>query len=315
MENTQVETTMTQRILYILVPDTNISPFDVTLAADAGFTQILPFTGVKTEEVTALVQDSIFCRPPKRFNDTGIFLGGRDVHIATDMFQNAKNAMVGPFEVGVFVDPNGAYTTAASIVALVEQAVLKRTSGNLKGRNVSVFGTGPVGLATAVLTAQQGANTTMCQLTADDNEKKAMRFFQRYNVDVSWISAQVHHEKAEAVKEADVVICAAKAGIRILEKEELNHAENLLVVADTNAVPPTGVEFVDANDKFTPVEMSKSTFWGIGSLAIGNLKYKTQYGLFVKMQQSEKAALLDFKEAYEFAKSELHSSDAKQDAA
>jgi methylene-tetrahydromethanopterin dehydrogenase len=306
---------MTQRILYILVPDTNISPFDVTLAADAGFTQILPFTGVETEEVTGLVQDAIFCRPPGRFNDTGIFLGGRDVHVATDMFQNAKKAMVGPFQVGVFVDPNGAYTTAASIVALVEQAMFKRTGESLKGRSVSVFGSGPVGLSTAVLTAQQGANTTMCQLTADDDEKKAMRFFQRYNVDVSWISAQVHHEKAEAVKEADIVICAAKAGIRILEKEELNHAEKLLVVADTNAVPPTGVEFVDANDKFQPVEMANSTFWGIGSMAIGNLKYKTQYGMLVKMQKSEKVSMLDFKEAYEFAKSELHHSDVKKDAA
>jgi len=117
---------MTQRILYILVPDSNISPFDVTLAADAGFTQILPFTGIKAEDVVSMVQDAIFARPPKRFNDTGIFLGGRDVHVATDMFQNAKNAMVGPFEVGVFADPNGAYTTSASIVALVEQAIVKK---------------------------------------------------------------------------------------------------------------------------------------------------------------------------------------------
>lgn len=306
---------MTQKILYILVPDSNISPFDVTLAADAGFTQILPFTDVKTDEVTGLVQDSIFCRPPKRFNDTGIFLGGRDVHMATDMFLNAKKAMVGPFEVGVFVDPNGAYTTSASIVALVEQAMLKRTGESLKGHSVSVFGSGPVGLSTAVLAAQQGAKTTLCQLTADDDEKSAKRFFQRYNVDVSWVKAQVHHEKAEALKEAEIVVCAAKAGIRILEKEELDHAERLLVVADTNAVPPTGVEGIDANDRFKPIEMAKSTFWGIGSMAIGNLKYKTQYGMFVKMQQSEKAALLDFKEAYEFAVAELHHSDTKKDAA
>jgi methylene-tetrahydromethanopterin dehydrogenase len=306
---------MTQRILYILVPDTNISPFDVTLAADAGFTQILPFTGVKPDDVVPLVQDSIFCRPPKRFNDTGIFLGGRDVHMATDMFNNAKKAMVGPFEVGVFVDPNGAYTTSASIVALVEQAIQKRTGENLKGCSVSVFGTGPVGLSTAVLTAQQGARTTLCQLTADDDEQAAKRFCERYNVDVAWASAQTHHEKAEVLKESEIVICAAKAGIRILEKEELNYAEKLLVAADTNAVPPTGIEGIDAHDKYKSVEMAKSTFWGIGSMAIGNLKYKTQYGLFIKMQQSEKAALLDFKDAYEFAISELHSSDIKKDAA
>ncbi len=306
---------MTQKILYILVPDSNISPFDVTLAADAGFTQILPFTGVKTEDVTGLVQDAIFCRPPGRFNDTGIFLGGRDVHVATDMFQNAKKAMVGPFQVGVFVDPNGAYTTAASIVALVEQAMMNKTGKSLKGRSVSVFGSGPVGLSTAVLTAQQGAKTTICQLTADDDEKVAKRFCQRYNVEVDWVSAMTHPDKIEVVREAEIVICAAKAGIRIIEKEVLDHAENLIVAADTNAVPPTGVESIDANDKFEPVEMAKSTFWSIGSMSIGNLKYKTQYGMFVKMQQSKKVALLDFKEAYEFAVSELHHSDVKENAA
>ena len=306
---------MTQRMLYILVPDNNISPFDVTLAADAGFSHILPFTSVKPEDVVPLVQDSIFCRPPNRFNDTGIFLGGRDVHLATDMFQNAKKAMVGPFQVGVFVDPNGAYTTSASIVALVEQAVMKKTGSTLKGKTVSVFGSGPVGLSAAVLTAQQGANTSICQLTADDDKNVAMRFFERYNVNVDWVSAQTHQEKAEVLKETEVVICAAKAGIRILEKEELDYAEKLIVAADTNAVPPSGIEDVEANNKFQPVEMAKSTFWGIGSLAIGNLKYKTQYGLLVKIQKSEKAAMLDFKEAYEFAKSELHSTEDKKDAA
>ena len=307
--------TMTQRILYILVPDSNISPFDVTLAADAGYTQILPFTGIKAEDVVPMVQDAIFARPPKRFNDTGIFLGGRDVHLATDMFQNAKNAMVGPFEVSVFADPNGAYTTSASIVALVEQAMVKKTGKGLKGRSVAVFGTGPVGLCTAVLAAQQGGNPTLCQLTADDDKNVANRFCERYNVNVSWVSAQTHYEKAEVLKDAEVVICAAKAGIRILEKEEMDYAEKLMVAADTNAVPPTGVEGIGANDKHVPVEMAKSTFWGIGSMAIGNLKYKTQYGLLVKMQQSEKVALLDFRDAYDFALSELHGPDVKKDAA
>ena len=306
---------MTQRILYILVPDTHISPFDVTLAADSGYTQIIPFTNVKPEDVIPIIQDAIFARPPKRFNDTGIFLGGRDAHVATDMFMNAKKAMVGPFESAVFVDPNGAYTTSAGIVALVEQALLKKSGQSLKGRKVAIFGTGPVGLSTAVLSAQQGAITTLCQLTAEDDRNVAKRFCERHNVDVAWASAQTHVEKASALKEAEIVVCAAKAGIRILEKEELDYAENLMIAADTNAVPPTGIEGVDANDKFKNVEMAKSTFFGIGSLTIGNLKYKTQFGLFVKMQQSEKAAYLDFKDAYEFAKAELHSSDVKKVAA
>lgn len=306
---------MTQKMLYILVPDTHISPFDVTLAADAGFTQILPFTGIKVDDVVPMVQDAIFARPPKRFNDTGIFIGGRDVHLATDMFQNAKNAMVGPFQVGIFADPNGAYTTAASIVALIEKTLIEKTGRGLKDRTISVFGTGPVGLSTAVLTTQQGATTKLCQLTADDDKHVARRFCERYSVNVEWISAQTHIEKAEALRSAEVIICAAKAGIRILGKEELEFGEKLIVAADTNAVPPTGIENIEANDLSKLVEIPENTFWSIGPMAIGNLKYKTQFGLFVKMQQSEKSALLDFRDAYDFAISELYKLETKKNAA
>ncbi|MGZ8943314.1 MAG: hypothetical protein ACXW00_11140 [Methylobacter sp.] len=37
---------MAQRILYFLTPGDNVSPFDVTLAADAGFDMVVPLTRV-----------------------------------------------------------------------------------------------------------------------------------------------------------------------------------------------------------------------------------------------------------------------------
>lgn len=296
---------MTQRILYFLVPGSNISPFDVTIAADAGFDQVIPLTGIRPENVTALVQDAIFCRPPKRFNDTGIFLGGRDVHLATDMFQSAKNAMVGDFQVGVFADPNGAYTTSAAVVALVEKAVREKTGNGLSGRVVSVFGTGPVGLCTAILAARQGAKARLCQLTADDDSKAALRFCERYGAQVEWVSAETHRDKINVMGDTEIAVSAAKAGIRILDAEVLEAGNKLIVAADTNAVPPSGVEGVGVNDKAIPVTVGKSSFLSIGPLAIGNLKYKTQFGLYRSIQTSTKAALIDFPEAYAFALEEL----------
>jgi len=301
---------MTQRILYFLTPGENISPFDVTLAADAGFDQVIPFTSVDPKNVTGLVQDAIFCRPPKRFNDTGIFIGGRDVHLASDMFQSAKKAMVGPFEVGVFADPNGAYTTSGSIVALVEQVLKEHFSKNLNGLNVAVFGTGPVGICTAILAAQQGARVKLCQLLADDDHRSAQRFCQRYHADVDWVSTQTNKEKTAEIADSDVIICAARAGVRILEGH-LNNAKNLMVVADTNAVPPSGVMGVGLHDLGAEVEFAHGTFRSIGPLAIGNLKYKTQFGLFEQIQNSSKAALIDFPEAYAFALSLLEKQEAK----
>ena len=288
-------------MLYILNPGDNISPFDVTMAADAGFDHIIPFPHVNPGNVNALVQDAIFARPPKRFNDTGIFIGGRDVHLAADMFQNAKKAMVGPFEVGVFADPNGAYTTSASVLALVRKALEDNHSSGLKGRTVAIFGTGPVGLCSAILAAKEGATTRLCKLTADDDQNVAQRFCDRYEVSVDWVSALTHKEKVDVLQGVDVVICVAKAGIRILETKQLDEVNSLLVVADTNAVPPSGVAGLGMQDLNTQINYDNGSFYGIGALAIGNIKSRTEIGLFKQIQTSEKAAYIDFPEAYEFA--------------
>ncbi|MGD0960743.1 MAG: NAD(P)-dependent methylenetetrahydromethanopterin dehydrogenase [Methylomonas sp.] len=303
---------MTKKILYFLTPSENISPFDVTIAVDAGFDLVVPFTKIEPKLVSAMVQDAIFCRPPNRFNDTGIFIGGRDVHLATDMFQNAKNAMVGPFKVGVFADPNGAYTTSASIVALIEQVLKQQTSKGLSGRKVSVFGPGPVGLCTAILAKQQGANVQLCQLVADDDERSAQRFCERYNTQVEWVSAQTVVEKDKVVRESEIIICAARAGVRILESS-LAHAENLVLAADTNAVPPSGIAGIGLNDLGVTVNVSNVSFLSIGPMSIGNLKYKIQFGLYEQIQKSTKAALIDFPDAYAFALSVLEQQALKSE--
>ncbi len=292
---------MSVRILYIFTPTDNISPFDVTIAADTGYTHILPFTNIKPGQVADMVQDAIFARPPKRFNDTGIFIGGRDVHLAADMFQHAKNAMVGDFQVGVFADPNGAYTTSASVVSLIEKALMETHGRGLKGRKIAVFGTGPVGLSTAVLAAQQGAQTRLCKLTADDDQNIAIRFCERYQVDVDWVSALTQPEKIEALQDVEIVVCAARAGVRILDSLELSHASKLILAADTNAVPPSGINGIGMEDLNKPVGLEKCSFNSIGPLAIGKMKYQVQYGLFVEMQKSKQVALIDFPEAYQYA--------------
>ena len=46
---------MTKRILYFLTPSENISPFDVTIAADAGFDMVVPFTKLEPKQVSAMV--------------------------------------------------------------------------------------------------------------------------------------------------------------------------------------------------------------------------------------------------------------------
>ena len=65
-------------------------------------------------------------------------------------------------------------------------------------------------------------------------------------------------------------------------------ASNLKICADTNAVPPTGIAGVDAMDNVVEMKNSSSGCYGIGALAIGNIKYKSQHECLKLMHDSDK---------------------------
>src|SRR5947209_749382 len=79
-------------ILHMITPLKHMSPFDVNMALDAGFDAVLPYTNVDAKEVTGLVQDAMFSRPPQDAVRTGIFIGGKDAILALDMLESAKKA-------------------------------------------------------------------------------------------------------------------------------------------------------------------------------------------------------------------------------
>ena len=79
-------------ILHMLSPQKHMSPFDVNMAADAGWKVIVPYINVTLEEVTALTQDAIFSRPPNYGVRTGFFIGGKDAILALDMLEAVQKA-------------------------------------------------------------------------------------------------------------------------------------------------------------------------------------------------------------------------------
>src|SRR5690606_27451195 len=114
------------------------------------------------EEVTPLVQDAIFSRPPDYGPKTGIFIGGKDAILALDMIEAAKKALVPPFQLSVFADPAGSFTTAAAMVACVERVLKFKFGRGWKGTKVAVFGaTGVVGFASSIITALEGADVQL----------------------------------------------------------------------------------------------------------------------------------------------------------
>jgi methylene-tetrahydromethanopterin dehydrogenase len=291
-----------KHILHLLTPLKHMSPFDMNMALDAGFDATLPYTNVELEDVSALVRDAMFSRPPKAGVKTGVFFGGKNALTALDMLAAGQQAVVPPFGVSFFADPAGSFTTAAAMVAYVEKVLREKKKRSLKGLKVVVFGaTGVVGFSASVVAALEGADDT---LVGHDGLKRvsesAREIKARFGVDVRVADGSTDTMKAEILSHAQVVLCAGRAGVRILSRALLAGTKNLMVVADVNAVPPSGVEGLDLTANGT--ELTPHGTLGIGPLAIGNVKYKTEFGLFQKMIAATKPVCFDFRDAFQLAR-------------
>jgi len=278
-----------------------MSPFDVNMALDAGYDAAIPYTSVTVEDVTGLVQDAIFSRGPEGVKRTAMFIGGKRAIEALDMMKRAKAAMVPPFEISVFADPAGSFTTAAAMVACAEKALKDKFSTEFKGKRVVVFGgTGVVAFASAVISAVEGAEAVLVGYDGPERVRKlAEEANARFEVKLGYADGSTEEQKTELVRGAEVIFSAGPAGKRLLTTDQLAKATHLLVATDVNAVPPAGVEGVGVNDNGVPIPGTKAV--GIGALAVGNIKYKTEAGLFDQMIQSDKPLYLDFRDAYALA--------------
>lgn len=293
------------KILHMFAPGDNISPFDVNMATDAGYEVLAPYTGVTLEGIGALAQDAAFSRPLKRTGSTGLFIGGRDVSLADDMLRSVKEAMFSPFECSAMADPNGAFTTSSALVALVEKWVKTKTSMGLKGLEVLVFGTGPVGLCIAVLAARQGARAKLVSLTRMPDKQTIDSFARRFSVDVAADAGKTPDDRSALLETAHVAVSAAKAGVCVIDRERLRAAGRLMVAADVNAVPPAGIEGVHADCDGTEIQTEAGTVLAIGALVAGKIKYDVQHGLFNRMLTSNVAEYLGLIDAHDLAISQV----------
>ena len=289
------------RILHMLSPADNVSPFDVNMAVDAGYETVVPYAGVNRDKVVALVQDAMFSRPPNSFACTGVFIGGHDVEEAAEMLARSKKAMFAPFELGLFADPNGAYTTAAALVALVLKQLRNKGIDGFANLDLAIFGGGPVGLCAAVLMAREGGRPHLVRLTSSASGETVERFGARYGVELENVPGQTEELKAQALENAVVAIATAKAGIQVVNEALLDRAPKLAVVADVNAVPPTGIAGVAPNHSGESLQTAVGSPSGIGAMAIGKIKYDVQHGLFKRMIESDAAVSLGLADAYSLA--------------
>jgi len=293
-------------ILHMLDPMPNNSPFDINMAMDAGFDVLMPYSNVKLDSVNRLTQDAIFSRSPAGIKRTGLFIGGRDLELAMDMLDACKQAMVPPFEVSVFADPSGAFTTAAALVACVEQALKTHHGKELKDCRILVFGgTGPVGIATGIIASLAGAETALVDhLLLDSALDVAKAFNRRFGCTLKGECARTEEDKAALIAEVDIIFCAAKAGVQVLSSEVLKAAQHLKVVGDVNAVPPLGIEGIKRSDLGAPLSnaINSPGAVAVGALAVGDIKYQLQHEMLNFMLTSDNPVYLDFREAFNKAR-------------
>ncbi len=294
-------------ILHMITPLKHMSPFDINMAADAGFDVVVPYNEVTEKEVTGLVQDAIFSRPPDHGPRTGLFIAGKNAIQALDMIEKAKKALVPPFGLSVFADPAGSFTTAAAMVARTEKLLAKSFGRKLAGVRIAVFGaTGVVGFTSAAIAALEGATVTLVGYDGPDRVKAgAQEIEKRFGAKVHFADGSSPGKIGAIVDDHDVVFTAAAAGVQIVSAAQVEAAKTLLVAADVNAVPPAGIEGlkVDSKDQ----KLNSHGTLGIGPLAIGNVKYKTQAGLFRRMIESDKTVTLDFRDAFALAREIVNS--------
>ncbi len=290
-------------VLHFVTPQKNASPFDANMAYDAGYDAVLPYTNVAVEEVTSLVQDAIFSRGTRGVWRTGIFIGGRDMDAAMEMLRRAKKAMFPPFQVSLFADPSGAFTTGAALSAYVHAICRDRLDTTLKGKRVVVFGaTGPVGGCSSIMCAKEGAEVSLVAHSSfEKTVALAEEYSKTYNVKLKAIDGTDEQKKADIIKDAEILLCCAPAGTRVITTDILKTAKKLLIAADVNAVPPSGIEGLDAMSDAEPI---KGAEWalGLGALAIGSRKYNVQQKMFQMMLASDNHVALDFMSAYDVAR-------------
>ncbi|MGU9978373.1 MAG: NAD(P)-dependent methylenetetrahydromethanopterin dehydrogenase [Candidatus Oxydemutatoraceae bacterium WSBS_2016_MAG_OTU14] len=288
-------------ILHMLTAEKNLSPFDVNMAADAGWEHIVPYTNIEAEEVGGLIQDIIFSRSGSGLKHTGLFIGGRDVFSALDFLERAKESMFPPFQISAFVDPSGAFTTAGGMIAMVEKHLDKAGHQGFKNKEVLVLGgTGPVGIVAAMLAAQAGAKVFMISrkmAKANDTIESCKDLFGDLSI----------HPGDETTKQAKlasahVVLATAAAGFEVMSEKDLKQAQQLLVAADVNAVPPSGVAGLSAQHNGEVFSQANKQVLGVGALAIGNAKYQAQHRLLKLMCTTDKPVYLHFEDACTMAR-------------
>jgi len=188
------------------------------------------------------------------------------------------------------------------MVAKIEEALKKLELGEIKGKSVVILaGTGPVGRTVATICARLGCDVYITSRRLEKARSVANELAEEEGVVVKAVQASNPDEIYEIAKDKEVILTTGRAGVRLIPKEVLDKLKGVKVMADVNAVEPTGI--AQLKPTYDMKEIAPGIF-GIGALPIGDLKYRLEKKILEDAKTASKG-IFDYRYAFENVKSLL----------
>jgi len=284
-----------KKLLFQFDTDAHPSVFDTVVAYDGGADHVIGHGNLNPNNVGALVDGAIFTRAPKDKKYTAIFIGGSNMEAGQKLLAAVQKHFFPGFQVSVMLDSNGSNTTAAAAVAKLA------SSKSLAGKKAVVLaGTGPVGQRAAAMMALEGASVSITSRHIFNAEKACFAMKERFDVDLTPVEAADYDSRAEAIKNANIVLATGAAGVELLKPEHWQDHPHLEMLADANATPPVGIGGTEVLDK-GQLRHGK-IIWG--AIGFGTLKLALHRACIAKLFEDNKQvfdAEIIFKLAKEMA--------------
>ena len=274
-----------KKILIQLDTDQHPSVFDAIVAHDAGVDALLSHGGVEPDDVQDLVQGAMFTRGPDDLKSTAVWIGGSNANEGEKLLEQVEKTFFGPFKVSAMLDSDGCNTTAATAVALLAKEV------DLSGKRAVVIGVGPVGIRSAVLLRQEGADVLCVTIPADvlgtDSYRRPRGLAAAERLELEAIEPSDREEMEAALEGTNIVLASGPAGVQLLPEQVLKDSPTIELLVDYNAAEPLGIEGIEATDALEERHGKKV----LGALGVGGPKMKVHKACIRRLFESSDVIL------------------------
>ena len=231
-----------------------------------------------------------------------MFIAGKDAFLALDMLDAAAKALLKPFEISLFADPAGSFTTAAAMLAVVEKTYRDKFGKPLAGARIAIYGaTGVVGTAAGVIGALEGAQVTFVGHDGTARvERHAEEVKRRFGVEVAAADGSTPEGRRAVLGATEIALCAAKAGCacwrrptwrrRRAQDRRRRQRRAAARRRGRRVATPTARRWV------------RTARWAWARWRSATSSTATESGLFKQMTEAAKPLKLDFRQAFALAR-------------